>query len=580
MKKTDNTFLYTFKRLIKPISSIKRYRIQWFLWGLYDATQAVLVVQVGASIVGAIQTGKIEWVIFRSSFFLGIKLIANIADPFLEVAHDKGWFKMESNLMRQYFKKYIHLDNNKVETIGTGKMETIVSEWIENWIELNMELLINASVDVLGIVYALVVIFVSVPFWYFLLLFGLLVVSFIIMQYGYKKTEWIRNSVAETIQQIGRKKIQIIMSKFEILQNKRIWYETEKLDNLYEKAVWFWSRGNIIAEWWTAIGTFLLHTSNWIIYLIIGIGVIRGDYTLSEFVLMIGLMWIIQTYIWSIRRYIRQYHKNIIAVKQLWNTFDSIPLIQKKENMPNFINKKWNISLKKISFAYDKNKVFKDFSLDIIWWTRTAFVGQSWGGKTTLIKLLAGYISPDKWEVIVDGQKLSTIQLTDYYKHIGYLTQDPSVFDGTIYENLVYALDKEPTKKELEKVIQDAKCEFIREFKKWVHTEIGERWVRLSWWQKQRLAIAKIMLKNPTIVLLDEPTSALDSFNEEQVNIALHNLFKGKTVIVVAHRLQTVKQADRILFLEQGKIIEEWTHQELVKLGWKYKKMLDLQSWF
>jgi ABC-type multidrug transport system fused ATPase/permease subunit len=88
------------------------------------------------------------------------------------------------------------------------------------------------------------------------------------------------------------------------------------------------------------------------------------------------------------------------------------------------------------------------------------------------------------------------------------------------------------------------------------------------------------MLKNPNIILLDEPTSALDSFNEELINIALHNLFKGKTVIVVAHRLQTVKQADKIIFLEQGKIIEEGTHHELVKLNGKYKKMLDLQSGF
>lgn len=88
------------------------------------------------------------------------------------------------------------------------------------------------------------------------------------------------------------------------------------------------------------------------------------------------------------------------------------------------------------------------------------------------------------------------------------------------------------------------------------------------------------MLKNPNIILLDEPTSALDSFNEELINIALHNLFKGKTVIVVAHRLQTVKQADRILMLEHGNIIEEWTHDELVNLNGKYKKMLDLQSWF
>ena len=144
----------------------------------------------------------------------------------------------------------------------------------------------------------------------------------------------------------------------------------------------------------------------------------------------------------------------------------------------------------------------------------------------------------------------------------------------------MYALDYEPTEQQLKDIIKLSKCEFIRDFKNWLETEIWERWILLSGGQKQRLAIAKIMLKNPDIVLLDEPTAALDSINEEQISIALNNLFKNKTVVVIAHRLQTVKNADKIFFLEEWKIIEEWTHKELIKLNWKYKKMLDLQSGF
>lgn len=173
------------------------------------------------------------------------------------------------------------------------------------------------------------------------------------------------------------------------------------------------------------------------------------------------------------------------------------------------------------------------------------------------MKLLAGYIKAQNGTIKVDGQDLEQVKLTEYYQHIGYLSQEPSVFDGTIYENLIYALATEPDSKTLERVIKLAKCDFIWEFKKGLDTEIGERGIRLSGGQKQRLAIAKIMLKNPSIILLDEPTSALDSVNEEQVGQALNNLFKGKTVLVVAHRLQTVKSADRILFIEQGKVLED-----------------------
>ena len=166
----------------------------------------------------------------------------------------------------------------------------------------------------------------------------------------------------------------------------------------------------------------------------------------------------------------------------------------------------------------------------------------------------------------MDGQSLDIVKLSDYYTHVGYLTQDPSVFDGTIRENLTYALSREPLQEELDQAISGANCDFVHQFEKGLDTEIGERGVRLSGGQKQRLAIAKIMLKNPDIVLLDEPTSALDSFNEEQVNTALENLFRDRTVIVIAHRLQTVKSADRILFFENGKIVEDGTHEALVSL--------------
>ena len=207
-------------------------------------------------------------------------------------------------------------------------------------------------------------------------------------------------------------------------------------------------------------------------------------------------------------------------------------------------------------------------------------VWQSWWWKSTLIKLLAWYLCPDKWIIYVDWQNIAEVDIHSYYNNIWYLTQDPSVFDGTIYDNLLYALKEKPSEAKLKKVIKDAKCEFIYDFTNWLQTEIWERWIRLSWWQKQRLAIAKIMMKNPNIILLDEPTSALDSFNEELISQALDNLFKGKTVIIAAHRLQTVKSADKILLFENWKIIEQWTHIWLIRKNWKYKRMLDLQSGF
>lgn len=134
--------------------------------------------------------------------------------------------------------------------------------------------------------------------------------------------------------------------------------------------------------------------------------------------------------------------------------------------------------------------------------------------------------------------------------------------------------------KKIDKAIKLAKCDFVYDFPHWIDTEIGERWIRLSGGQRQRLAIAKVFLKNPSIILLDEPTSALDSFSEEAITQAMHTLFEWRTVIIIAHRLQTVKEADTIFVFDEWTIVEEWTHDSLVQQWWAYAKMLELQSGF
>lgn len=179
---------------------------------------------------------------------------------------------------------------------------------------------------------------------------------------------------------------------------------------------------------------------------------------------------------------------------------------------------------------------------------------------------------------MIDGQDITSIRLDSYYSHIGYLTQEPSVFDGTIEENLLYGAREKPSQKDIKRAIELAECQFIYELEHGIKTEIGERGVRLSWGQKQRLAIAKIFLKNPEIILLDEPTAALDSYSEEKVARAFEHLFEWRTVIVIAHRLQTVKSADDIIVLEKWKIVERGTHTQLLKLWKKYAGMVDLQS--
>lgn len=314
----------------------------------------------------------------------------------------------------------------------------------------------------------------------------------------------------------------------------------------------------------------------------------------------------------------RKFTREFDYIEQLWSTFDSLTPIKWYDSGKVFASKKQDIQIDGISYGYDEKNVFEKFSLTIAHGKKTAFVWASGGGKTTLMKLIAGYLHPKSWSISVMGNNLGETALKTYYPHIGYLTQDPSVFDATIRENLMSAISVMSTEssvpvtttrhlarkvwkteqdfslrsaslemtetQELEQKLHEAlrlaHCDFVFDLEKWLDTEIGERGVRLSWWQKQRLAIAKIFLKDPEIILLDEPTSALDSFSEEQITKALDELFVGRTVIIVAHRLQTVKKSDDIIVIEWWEVVERGDHDELVAKWGIYYKMLELQSGF
>jgi len=576
----------SFWQVVKRLAEILKYKKVRNAYILLTATDLrsrfveIFSIQIIAWVISAIEENNEQKIWFYIYLFIWSCIVTYwtrfVADIYFW--RFTNWAELE--LSNEYLKKYIKLDNTKTEALWTGRMQSILFSWIRWWRDLVLRNWVPILWNIWWILYIIIIVFFQLPIvkaFLFLFLFWLIS---IFLSKGITILRKTRKETKDVYVEIDRWRTKIIMSKMEILQQNKFNEEAKSIEPKYSFTRKARDKANINKLSWQIWWNVVLDWIKVWILVIIWIWVLKWTSSIAEFSLLIGILWLLSKSVWTIREQMREYVKKITDIEKMRETFDGIPNIQDIKEWKSFYYKSWNIKLKELWFSYNKSAVFQNFNLELKWWTKTAFVGESWWWKTTLIKLLAGYIRPDKWEIEIDGQKLSEIKLTDYYKHIGYLTQDPSVFDWTIYENLVYALDTEPPKENLEKVVKLAKCEFIREFEKWLETEIGERWVRLSWWQKQRLAIAKIMLKNPNIILLDEPTSALDSFNEELINIALHNLFKGKTVIVVAHRLQTVKQADRILLFEQGKILEEWTHDELVKLNGKYKKMLDLQSWF
>ena len=569
------------KILLEPVKYSKWWF--WLYFGIeaYDGFQSVFLIYAGSMIIGAVEMKSIENLYFWIWIFVGFSFFNILNSLFSDSVHDIMSFRVSRGLTEKYLWEYINLDNTKVESFWTGKMSNIIFNWISFWYS-STRLVIGLIVELFAIIYIFTLVALRVPNIYYFM--GFLFLFFVIILFFSKWLSCLTNIRKDAKEfEIIRdaKRIKILMSKFEILQNDKFGKEIAEISDLHDKMMNLWARWNIFKNAWQTGSFIILSWFRFTIFIVIWGWVIYGNYTIAKFALFLWLLDILWKYSWNIRGYFRDLYLNYIHIEKLIDTFNSIPKYQEDPNAPKFVYKTWEIIFSQINFAYDGGgEVFKDFSLKLNWWKKYAFVWASGWGKSTLIKLIAGYIRVNSWDIIIDGQRLSEISLKSYYRHIGYLTQEPSVFDWTIMENLTYALDYTPTQEQLDEVIKNAKCEFILDFEAWFETEIWEKWIKLSGGQKQRLAIAKIMLKNPEIILLDEPTSALDSISEQAITEALHNLFKWKTVIIIAHRLQTVKEADEIIVIKDGKIFERWNHEELSNLWWEYKMMLDLQTSF
>lgn len=236
-----------------------------------------------------------------------------------------------------------------------------------------------------------------------------------------------------------------------------------------------------------------------------------------------------------------------------------------------------HIMLKDVSFAYEEKPVFINFSLEIPPGQKVGLVGYSGSGKSTLTKLLLRLIDPQSGSITVDGQTISAITQDDLRSKISYVPQDPLLFHRSIRDNIAYG-KSDATDEEVITAAKKANAhDFIMHIPDGYNATVGERGVKLSGGERQRVTIARAMLKEAPILILDEATSSLDTLSEQAIQKAFDKLMKGRTTIVVAHRLSTVQKLDRIIVLDKGIIIEDGSPEELLKLGGIYAKLWNTQ---
>ncbi len=356
-------------------------------------------------------------------------------------------------------------------------------------------------------------------------------------------------------------------------ESKRIATFQNKYTKLFER------RGIFLVKFYT------LHGLTFSIYFICCISFLiwlysQGLVTLGDFLMIFTINNFIINRMWELANQMRTFLEEVGTVNQALQIMNE-PL-KIKDGTHELKVTKGEIIFDNVKFSYHENQpIFNEKSVTIKPGQKVGLVGHSGGGKSTFVNLILRFFDIDSGRILVDGQDISKATLDSLHRAIGIIPQDPSLFHRSLFENIAYGrmdASSSTSKHEAMEAARKAHADqFIEKLPNGYHALVGERGIKLSGGQRQRISIARAFLKNAPILILDEATSQLDSVTENLIQESLKNLMRGKTVLVVAHRLSTLELMDRILVFKQGKIIEDGTHAELLAMNGTYKQLWSAQ---
>ncbi len=355
-------------------------------------------------------------------------------------------------------------------------------------------------------------------------------------------------------------------------------YELQKFEQ--ENNEWFRRRYRLIQTWannWPFF-TFLIAMSIFLLLWFGGPMAIEGVITVGTLFAMISYILMLSGPVQRLGFLVNLAATAGASSKRVFDIIDTPSEIEEKEEATRLSTLQGGVTFEHVDFAYSAERpILTDISFQVQPGQTFALIGPTGSGKSTVTNLIPRFYDVTNGRILIDGHDLRDLKVKDLRKHIGIVLQDPFLFSQTIGENIAYG-KPDATHEEVITAAKAARAhDFIMTFPEAYETKVGERGVTLSGGQKQRVAIARALLTNPRILILDDSTSSVDTETEHLIQEALQTLMKGRTTFVIAQRLLTLKDADCILLLEKGKIVERGTHEDLLKLNGRYRQIYELQ---
>ncbi len=536
--------------------------------------------KIASSIVGGFESGNMAMdVLIRSACFLGgvyvLKAICTYVVGYY--GHVVG-VRMQADMRRDLFMKYERLPFSYFDDHKTGDLLSRLTTDLWEVSELAHHGPENVFLAVLMFIGSFAVLS-SINLTLTLIMFA--VVPFIILftVLSRRKMRRAMNSSREQMAEINSSLENSVGGVRETKAYAAEKYEICKFGNANAMFRKYRSQAMKSLGTFDSVMNFLQDILYLVIVLVGGVFLYSGRLTAADFT---AFLLYISMFLNPIQRFValfQQLQEGMSGFSRFCEIMDVQDEVDEGETEISDIN--GDLVFENVSFGYsgedDGRLVISDMTLNIPAGRTLALVGPSGGGKSTLCHLIPRFYNVTEGRILLDGVDVKDITLESLRKNIGIVSQNVFLFDGTVRDNIAYGTDGVTDEEVIEAAKKANIHEYVSSLEEGYDTHVGERGVKLSGGQRQRIAIARVFLKNPKLLILDEATSALDNATEMQIQSSLEELSRGRTVIVVAHRLSTVKRADEIVVLDKTGIVERGTHDELISLGGEYKKLYDYQ---